>query len=96
MQKDTFVKFFQCRKIPQGIRIRLKNQLETFKKKIEENVFEFFSKTFLMKVSGKSHSAEYHKESYMLAKRFVSSENSGATIFSKPLLSSLFLLIKTN
>ena len=32
-------------------------------------------KAFLMKVSGKSHSAENPKDTSMLAKRFVSSKN---------------------
>ena len=39
--------------------------------------FRNFSKFFLMKVSGKSHSAENLEQCFLLAKRFVSSKNWG-------------------
>ena len=77
-----FHQFHSAKKFPKGI--RLENhflQLETAKKKtfITENFFKkrkMEEKNF-MKVSGKSHIAEDPKESFMLAKRFVSSKKSG-------------------
>ena len=42
------------------------------KQKLEEKNFRNFSKIFLMKISGKSLSAENLEESFTLAKRFVS------------------------
>ena len=78
---------FTAPKNPEGIPINLENNSSPTgnirkpiflnrkplkKQKIEEN---FFSKIFLMKVSGKSHSAENLEQCFMLAKRFVSSKN---------------------
>ena len=70
MQKDTIVKIssnLQRQKTPEGIRITLENhfflnwkrqlsQPKTFQK--TKNREKNFSKNFLMKVSGKSHSAK--------------------------------------
>ena len=52
------------------------SQPETFLKKQEnkEKNSKFFE-IFLKKVSGKSHSAENLEQSFMLAKRFISSKN---------------------
>ena len=48
------------------------------KRKTEETFFsKYFANIFLMKVSGKSHSAENPEETFMLAKRFVSCKIEG-------------------
>ena len=89
MQKDTLVEIssiLQCQKAPQGILIRLENFIPTrdYKthfapqktsknQKLEKN--RNYSKTFLIKVLGKSHSAENPKKFSVLAKRFISRKN---------------------
>ena len=79
----------QHQKIPERIRIRLENHFfptgnskkfifpnrKPFKNRKIEQKIRNFSKIFLMKVSGKPHSAENPNEAFMLAKLFVSSEN---------------------
>ena len=46
-----------------------------FKKTPKEGKKSNFSKSFLKKVRGKSHSAENLEQSFMLAKRFILGEN---------------------
>ena len=91
LQNDTIfqtLSILQRQKTREGIRLGLvKHFLPTWKKKKNifhnrepfkkriEFCFEFFRKTFLMKVSGKSNSAENPEESFMLVKRFVASTN---------------------
>ena len=83
--KRTFINFTP--KNPKGIPINLENNSSTTgnnrkpiflnrkplkKHKIDEKKI---LDIFLMKVSGKSHSAENLEQCFMLAKRFVSSKN---------------------
>ena len=52
------------------------SQPETFfKKRKNREKIRNFSKNFLKKVSGKSHSAENLEQSFTLAKRFILSKN---------------------
>ena len=51
------------------------SQPETFLKNTKRRKKSNFSKSFLKKVRGKSHSAENLEQSFMLAKRFILGEN---------------------